>query len=520
VIVVVCVCVCVYAGPVCAVCSDQYAYRQATSRCEPCSDSAGMDVSIIVVIVIAVVIIITFGVCYLLHPTTRQQIKTIDDLVLAVLVKCRLLSVPQLQKEGIDPVIYCRQLMRSFQIRVKIYVTLWQILSILPFALDLKFPDVYSSVLAALSVVNLDVTRSSLITCSTASSYDFIDGLVIETVYPICVVCLLYFASRVHIVWISCAAAPGQVLSDRAASVRSIYYKLFLIFTYLILPGVSSKIFQTFSCKNIDPDDVDTTNDDWYMTADYSVSCESDKYRFGCIWTICMIFIYPVGIPAYYFHVLYIHRALISGREDALTSGELGNDMDSGKENAASTELTLRPLLPLFDAYKPSLWWWEIVETVSRLLITGILILIVQGSAVQVITGCCFALAIVKMHDTAQPFLDPSLSAVKGLSLWQIFGVFFIAMLLKADFPSVDVIALDVVLVLVIFVNLLLDVCTVLWFVLVGRSRSRLAVDKAKAAERESVAHAMQLRAISTSATASPLQQQKENEKGLGDDVD
>ena len=50
-----------------------------------------------------------------------------------------------------------------------------------------------------------------------------------------------------------------------------IYVKMFLFFIYLLLPGISAKIFQVFLCQDCDPGDVED-EPQLYMRVDHSVS--------------------------------------------------------------------------------------------------------------------------------------------------------------------------------------------------------------------------------------------------------
>ena len=54
---------------------------------------------------------------------------------------------------------------------------------------------------------------------------------------------------------------------------------------------VSVKIFQTFSCHDVGSQD----EKEEYMTADYSVSCDSERYSFAFWWAVAMVFVYPLG---------------------------------------------------------------------------------------------------------------------------------------------------------------------------------------------------------------------------------
>ena len=92
-----------------------------------------------------------------------------------------------------------RRIVKRLQIRVKIYVSLWQIVSVLPLALDLQFPSAYNMIAAFLDLLNLGVSRSALVTCSSHSDYDAIDVLVVDTVYPMVIVGLLWLAQTLHL---------------------------------------------------------------------------------------------------------------------------------------------------------------------------------------------------------------------------------------------------------------------------------------------------------------------------------
>lgn len=233
---------------------------------------------------------------------------------------------------------------------------------------------------------------------------------------------------------------------------RSRYFTVLLVFIFLILPFTSVQIFQVFSCRDVDPDDVES-GDDRYMTVDYSVSCSSAKYEFGYIWAIVSVFVYPVGVPVFYFYELYCSRHDIMRRNDTTVS------VAEVDERTAR----LNPLRLLFEFYSPDLWYWEVVETVYRLLLTGVLVVIAHGSAVQIIVGVAVSLTFLKLCDNYNPYIDEKVQTLKEVSQWQIFAVFFIALLLAADFDSVHPVALDVLFVMAIVANFVLDVAHVVW---------------------------------------------------------
>jgi hypothetical protein len=56
---------------------------------------------------------------------------------------------------------------------------------------------------------------------------------------------------------------------------------------------VSVTIFQTFSCHDVGSQQ---DQEQAFMAADYSVSCDSERYSFAFWWAFAMIFVYPIGV--------------------------------------------------------------------------------------------------------------------------------------------------------------------------------------------------------------------------------
>jgi hypothetical protein len=202
------------------------------------------------------------------------------------------------------------------------------------------------------------------------------------------------------------------------------------------------------------------------MTADYTVSCDSSEYRLGFIWACVMIFVYPIGCPAYYFYLLYgvRHEIQLGDKETMLE--RVDESVEMSEETRARQEKLLS-LRFLYESYQPRYWWWEIAETTQRLLLTGILVLIAQGSAIQIVVGALLTLSFLHLYARYEPFTDGFVLSIKIVSYWQILFVFWIALLIKADFPSMSDHILGICLVMVIFANLFVDVwkvCRIAFF--------------------------------------------------------
>lgn len=239
-----------YEGPLCAVCSSGYALKSSTMTCVPCSNSSGLDI-------VDILLLSVFGslllcvVYYFSRPEIRSQIKSLDDFVLFVMTKLRLVDMNNNQvnkKELLDSI---KQFSRRLRARLRVYVTMYQILSVLPFVLDLAFPSPVSLIISGLNFINISISSSSVVSCSTFS-YDFIDSLLADTIYPIVAVVLLFSVRWIHLGVVRWRVESQSdfhshaTLESRFSNISSTYFTVFLIFTYLILPSVVTKIFQTF----------------------------------------------------------------------------------------------------------------------------------------------------------------------------------------------------------------------------------------------------------------------------------
>jgi hypothetical protein len=226
-------------------------------------------------------------------------------------------------------------------------------------------------------VVNLNFFNDSALNCDYG--YDYIDFLVMVTVVPAALTVLwlmLYACQYSYMRWYQL-----RPRSDRSVvKLYSTYLSLFLVCSFLALPGISIFIFRTFSCIDLDPHGR-------YLRADYSVSCDSDRYEWGKKYAIGMVFVYPLGVTGLYFWLLYSHRHVIQNRKPS------GDGSFSEKHRRA-----IEPLTFLFSSYQPRYWYWEAIETIRRLSLTGVLVLFAQGSGLQIVFAFVISLLFTKLY--------------------------------------------------------------------------------------------------------------------------
>eukprot|EP00935_MAST-01C_sp_MAST-1C-sp1_P000883 g883.t1 len=145
-----------------------------------------------------------------------------------------------------------------------------------------------------------------------------------------------------------------------------------LLGTYLIYPYTCQLIFSTFQCMEVDSVE--------YLQEDFAVDCASDFHKKAVEWAKLMVLLFPVGLPALYFIMLYPHRYHI---------------------RVGDTE-HLNHLEFFFKEYDPDYYYWEVIECARKCILMGfasvfrpgtimqlILVMVLTVIYMMVITKCC-----------------------------------------------------------------------------------------------------------------------------------
>jgi hypothetical protein len=239
-------------------------------------------------------------------------------------------------------------------------------------------------------VLNLNFFSDVSLSCDY--HYDYLDFLLMVTIVPAILTILLligYYCHRIFLIWkwkrdfVVIETQSADISRSNHVKLLSLYgsyLKVFLVCSFLSLPGISIFIFRTFSCIDIDPDNVGGR----YLQADYSINCNSSRYEWGRSYAIGMVFVYPVGVTGYYAWLLFSHKDLIMNRQNQ-------NLSESEKQ-------MIEPLSFLFSAYEPRYWYWELIETVRRVVLTGVLVMFRQGTSLQIVVAILTSLAFMKLY--------------------------------------------------------------------------------------------------------------------------
>jgi hypothetical protein len=418
-----------YQGPLCAVCAD--GYYSSSGLCEACGGGTELNPTVVTFLAIAGVIC-AIAVFFFYSKCLRDEPDAIN---------MDMPSPTMFQRSR----AWLHRKYKELRAQFKILITTYQIVSTVPGNLDVEFPGSFTSFLKAFSVFNLNVI--AVVPFSCTNHYTYIDKLVASTLFPVALTLLLALLWLLEAGWQATRSSWNDSrVQQQLDALRDQYLTYFFFLTYLVLPSVSTTIFQTFLCTNVDPRGEDNDAYDSYLIADMSISCTSPYYYKGVVYAVAMLLVYVVGIPLMYFVLLYYNREEIAqrdaplaveGSEDPLLKPEQVPD-DAGApteaqlaepSGARGVTSKAQRLSFLWDAYEPQYWYWEVVETTRRLMLTAVLSVCGAGSSAQSIFAVLLGLLYIKLYGFYAPYDADSDDILAETGQFQIFFTFLGALI-------------------------------------------------------------------------------------------
>ncbi|CAM9415384.1 unnamed protein product, partial [Laminaria digitata] len=232
---------------------------------------------------------------------------------------------------------------------------------------------------------------------------DFHDHLLAATIGPIAGLCLL---GGTYLVATWRNSSSPQALE----AVRRKHASAVLLLTFLVYSSVSSTVFRMFACESLDDGYT-------YLRADYTILCDSAKHEALQVYAAFMIAVYPVGIPLLYAVILFRNR-------DVLRDGDR-RICDTSPECQSSGDL--------WQPYKPSRFYYELVECARRVALTGIIVFTFPNTAAQVAITIVLAFMFVMVSESLDPYISELDAWLSRVGHAVVFLSLFLALLVKVD---------------------------------------------------------------------------------------
>ena len=87
----------------------------------------------------------------------------------------------------------------------------------------------------------------------------------------------------------------------------------------------------------------------------------------------------------------------------------------------------------MYDNYEPQYWWFECFDYVRRLALTGLMVIVLPGSALQGFIGVLIALGGLLSYNTFNPFVEDASDRLAMAAQLATFFVFLSALMIQVD---------------------------------------------------------------------------------------
>ena len=265
---------------------------------------------------------------------------------------------------------------------------------------NVTFPGVYQRFLNGLDIFNFDL--GWVLSAGCVVDVNFHDRLLMSTIGPILAV--LFLAATY--------AAAARINRGHAEALQVVWNKhvsMLVLLTFFIYSSVSSTLFKMFACENLDDGAI-------YLRADYRIQCDSPKHRAFQVYAGLMIVLYTVGIPVFYSVLLFRDRQVL--RQE-----------DIDREETARISSTS----DLWKPYRPSVFYYEVIECGRRVLLAGIVVFIYPNTAAQIAITLMIAVVFAIVSEALSPYESGWDTWISRMGHAVIAVSMYVALLLKVD---------------------------------------------------------------------------------------
>ncbi len=277
---------------------------------------------------------------------------------------------------------------RVASVKVRIFLGFLQVYFAFYYSFRAPALSLSQSFMNLLFLVNFDISGLlDLLAVRCTWEHNHYDSLVLYTLSPIIYALCVYAAYRFvsSCVFKACPEATSAAKTD--------CYTRILFAVFIVLPGASRRVFETFIC------DAHPTADGVLVPldalhADPTVNCDASNRTFWIAYAACMAAVYPITIILAISALLWMVRAL---RWKPLS------------ERSAAERHQVERISFLVKPYTVKAYWFEAYEMLRKVLQTTLVLFVVQATGSrQVGIFLCLALTSVSLFvlERYRPYLQ------------------------------------------------------------------------------------------------------------------
>jgi len=314
--------------------------------------------------------------------------------------------------------------------KLRILVSLFQVLSQIGTTYDIAFPDLYSESVALLSHVNLNIDFLPF-GCVLPSLDNYLFEFVVQTATPAaCVLLMMATSAGLRRRY---GTQQMRVSSERptALLVADLIEDVWFFALFLVYPRCSTSTFMFFMTETFDgPGEVALR----VMRADRSIEIGSVPHLALTPYALFMLVVYPFGVPVLYAMLLYrsrnelrelrlieitletdykLTKLAAAGAPSVEETEELMGKAEEAHEAGRAQFEKLRMELPtalrkLTAGYELRCFWFEIFECCRKIALVGLPVFFPSGSPGQMILGLIICFLTYGMYGVFAPYDEPS----------------------------------------------------------------------------------------------------------------
>jgi hypothetical protein len=282
-----------------------------------------------------------------------------------------------------------------------------------PLSLSSQYPDPFGKVLAYMSFFSLDFLSIECFANADAEQR-YYQTVILYSVAPLLGALAIVASCGLRL----CLTA---VLNPRAGvkganAIKSQHLWLFLLLTYVVLPPVAMKQLQALDCLEFPHDGSKL------LRVDTSVDCNSAAYQSFKQTTLVFVAIYQL-IPMVWLRLLWARKEQLNPKVSQMDPG-LGLYI-------REKDVSLRSLRFLFDSYRCSNWWFEVVEMYRRMVFVSAVPLVSSAPAKRASLGCVLAIASLVFYRESSPFNTKFTNLIAYVAQLAIFLTFYAALCIE-----------------------------------------------------------------------------------------
>jgi hypothetical protein len=264
--------------------------------------------------------------------------------------------------------------------KLKIAAGFYTVLVLFESVYALPFPSVYLRFVSLFRVLDF-FPALGMLKLNCVVSYSFYSVLHLSCTITFCLMLLIVANSFV-------ALLPSTVT-------LVVFFMLTMVY-----PSVSTIAFRTFNCRSVDGVS--------YLREDYSKECDSDSHAQAEQFASASIMLVSVGLILVYAALLWPHRAVL----------RTGATIVKRADTKRLTELSF-----LYSDFRGPMFYWEVVDSARKLLLTGVVVFMQEDSLVRPVWGIMICLGYLALLLECKPYKAPEDNFLAVLASFALFLV-------------------------------------------------------------------------------------------------